>query len=87
LALDTRPNRNGRYIAAYLGKGEPSTRLYRGRTIANIKKPIRGHAYGGEEESARYDAAQGEIRGNAHMTRRFDMAKGLKAATPNPKAK
>lgn len=78
LAGDTRPSRRGYYIAAYLGKGEPSQRMYRGNLVDNTRKPVRGIEFGGREKFGRYDAKQGVILGSAAMTRRFDMARDLK---------
>ena len=41
LARDTHPERQGRFLAAYLGKGEPSCRRVRGKWANNEKKPVR----------------------------------------------
>ena len=80
MAADSKPERQGFYIAAYLGKGEPSARMFRGRAINNARKPVRGLKYGGRERSGRYDAPQGEVIGTDAMTRRYDMARNLKRA-------
>ena len=80
LAKDIHPERSGYYLAAYLGKGEPSERLFRGNLIPNTRKPVRGRAFGGRERSARYDAAQGQITGTAALKKRFDIARPLKQA-------
>ncbi|MCX7568263.1 hypothetical protein OS189_18150 [Sulfitobacter sp. F26169L] len=80
LAKDIHPKRSGYYLAAYLGKGEPSERLSRGNLIPNTRKPVRGRAFGGRERSARYDATQGQITGTAALKKRFDIARPLKQA-------
>ena len=80
LAKDTHPERLGFYLAAYLGKGEPSERLFRGKLIPNTSKPVRGQAFGGREKSDRYDTPQGQIRGTIALKKRFDIARPLKKA-------
>lgn len=80
LAKDIHPERSGFYLAAYLGKGEPSERLFRGNLIPNTHKPVRGRAFAGRERSARYDAAQGQITGTTALKKRFDIARPLKKA-------
>ncbi|MDB6179676.1 hypothetical protein PAF17_19685, partial [Paracoccus sp. Z330] len=80
LAKDTRPEQLGFYLAAYLGKGEPSECMFRGKLVPNTCKPVRGRAFGGRERSGRYDAPQGQIRGTAALKKRFDMARPLKQA-------
>jgi hypothetical protein len=42
LAKDTHPERSGYYLAAYLGKGEPSERMFRGKLVPNTHKLVRG---------------------------------------------
>ena len=59
----------GYWLAAYLGKGEPSRHIFRGKMIANERKPVRGD---------KYDAPQGEIEGTAARTKRFDISRPLK---------
>jgi len=78
LAKDMHPERSGYYLAAYLGKGEPSERIFHGNLIPNIYKPVRGRAFGARERSARYDAAQGRITGTAALKKRLDIARPLK---------
>lgn len=80
LAKDTHPERSGFYLAAYLGKGEPSERMFRGKLIPNTRKLVRGQAFGGRERSGRYDATQGQIRGTTALKKRFDIARPLKQA-------
>lgn len=78
VACDARSEMRGYYIAAYLGKGEPSQRVFRGKLLNNTRKLVRGVEFGGSEKSGKYDANQGVILGSAAMTRRFDMARDLK---------
>jgi hypothetical protein len=80
LAKDTHPERSGFYLAAYLGKGEPSERMFRGKLVPNTRKVVRGQAFGGRERSGRYDAPQGQIRGTTVLKKRFDIARPLKQA-------
>lgn len=80
LAKDTHPERSGFYLAAYLGKGEPSERMFRGKLVPNTRKLVRGQAFGGHEKSGRYDAPQGQIRGTTALKKRFDIARPLKQA-------
>ncbi|WBU55423.1 hypothetical protein [Paracoccus sp. SCSIO 75233] len=80
LAKDTHPERSGFYLAAYLGKGEPSERMFRGNLVPNTRKLVRGQAFGGRERSGRYDAPQGQIRGTTALKKRFDIARPLKQA-------
>lgn len=80
LAKDTHPERSGFYLAAYLGKGEPSERMFRGKIVPNTRKLVRGQAFGGRERSGRYDAPQGQIRGTTALKKRFDIARPLKQA-------
>lgn len=80
LAKDTHPERSGFYLAAYLGKGEPSERMFRGKLVPNTRKLVRGQAFGGRERSGRYDAPQGQIRGTTALKKRFDIARPLKQA-------
>jgi hypothetical protein len=80
LAKDTHPERSGFYLAAYLGKGEPSERMFRGKLVPNARKPVRGQAFGGRERSDRYDPPQGQIRGTTALKKRFDIARPLKQA-------
>lgn len=82
LAGDTHPERKGVLLAAYLGKGEPSQRLFRCQLIDNDKKPFRGRSYGGK-----YDIAQGRIEGTPSRDDRFFIANVLKKmpGTSRPK--
>jgi hypothetical protein len=80
LAADTRPNQGGPFLAAYLGKGEPSTRLFRGTQTANRRKPTRGKAHGGRVPSEKYDLGQGVISGTATRNERFYISKALQQA-------
>ncbi len=77
LASDTRPQRQGFYLAAYLGKAEPSEVLFRGKMVPNKKKQVRGIQFGGAEEDGKYDARQGVIIGTACRRDRFFIAKFL----------
>lgn len=86
LAKDTHPERSGFYLAAYLGKGEPSERMFRGKLVPNTRKPVRGQAFGGCERSGRYDAPQGQIRGTTALKKRFDIARPLKQAMKRARA-
>lgn len=87
LASDMRPERAGVYLAAYLGKGEPSQRLFRGKLIDNDKKPFRGRSFGGSFKDGKYDVAQGRIEGTASRDDRFFIANALKktAGASRPK--
>lgn len=80
LAEDTRPERRGLYLAAYLGKAEPSQRLFRGVLRDNRRKPVRGVAFGGAERNDIYDADQGFIVGTAFRGDRFFISKSLQQA-------
>lgn len=78
LARDTRPECRGAYLAAYLGKGEPSQRLFRGKWIDNDAKPFRGKSFGGSFDDGIYDMAQGGVEGTATRDDRFFIANALK---------
>jgi hypothetical protein len=78
LAGDMRPEREGVYLAAYLGKGEPSQRMFRGKLVDNDAKPYRGRSFGGTFDDGRYDIAQGRIEGTASRDDRFFIANALK---------
>ena len=71
IARDTHPHRRGRMLAAYLGKGEPSQKLFRGQLVQNTAKPVQG---------GKYELPQGEIVGSPARWKRFDMALPLKQA-------
>jgi hypothetical protein len=58
LARDTYPERGGYYLAAYLGKGEPSQHSFRGKLVDNEKKPMRGMSYGGTFKDGQYDISR-----------------------------
>jgi hypothetical protein len=94
LACDTRPERGGAFLAAYLGKGEPSQRLFRGKLIDNSAKPYRGQSFGGTFKDGKYDIDQGRIEGTTCRDDRFFIANGLKKMagasrqkTPSTRAK
>lgn len=80
LARDTRPERQGYFLAAYLGKGEPSERLFRGVLQPNRQKPVRGKHFGGHQSDDRYDSTQGWIEGTPCRKNRFFIANALKRA-------
>ncbi len=73
LAQDINPDCRGYYLGAYLGKGELSERVFRGKLIPNDRKPVK-HVEG----RADYDASQGHILGSEHRIQRFDMSRELK---------
>jgi hypothetical protein len=75
---DGKPQFAGYWIAAYLGKGEPSQRLFRGKLVNNTRKPVRGREFGGRVKGDRYDAPQGDVRGTTTRKARFDIARSLK---------
>lgn len=77
---DGKPQFAGYWIAAYLGKGEPSQRMFRGQRVNNIKKPVRGREFGGYVKGDRYDVPQGHIEGTTTRKGRFDMARALKGS-------
>jgi len=68
----------GYFTAAYLGKGEPSQRMFRGNLIDNKAKRVRGVAFGGRMRGGRYDVLQGNIEGTTTRKGRFDIARALK---------
>lgn len=78
LARDRRPERAGFYLAAYLGKGEPSERLFRKKLVGNAKKPVRGMSFGGTYKDGKYDITQGRIEGTESRLKRFFIANELK---------
>jgi len=82
LAAEARENSQfpGYWLAAYLGKGEPSERMFRGKMVINKKKPMRGREFDGVIPSERYDAMQGEIEGTLHRKKRHDISKTLRQA-------
>jgi len=69
LGRDVHPERRGRWLAAYLGKGEPSLVMFRGQLVTNRRKPVRGD---------KYDVPQGNVQGTMARTKRFDIARHLK---------
>lgn len=78
LAEDVKPDRGGYFLAAYLGKGEPSEYIKRGKCVANTKKPVRGKSFGGKQPDGKYDAAQGAILGTIQRKDRFFVSNALK---------
>ena len=78
LAEDTRPDRRGYFLAAYLGKGEPSQIIKRGKRQPNLKKPVRGQSFGGTQPDGKYDAPQGAIMGTNARMDRFYISNELK---------
>jgi len=68
----------GYFTAAYLGKGEPSRRMFRGKLVDNTLKPVRGVAFGGRMPGGRYDVLQGQITGTTTRKGRYDIARALK---------
>lgn len=77
LAADVHPDRRGFFLAAYLGKGEPSQRLFRGKLRGNTCKPVRGQSFGGDQPDGKYDADQGKIQGTPCRGARFFVSKAL----------
>lgn len=77
LAADVHPERQGYFLAAYLGKGEPSQRLFRGKLRDNDRKPVRGLSFGGDQPDGKYDADQGLIIGTRRRADRFFISKPL----------
>ncbi|MEP3632198.1 MAG: hypothetical protein ABJQ23_09795 [Shimia thalassica] len=75
---DGKPEFEGYWLAAYLGKGEPSQRLFRGKLVNNSRKPVRGALYGGRIHHDRYDAPQGSLGGTTTRKSRFDISRRLK---------
>jgi len=75
---DGKPHFTGYWLAAYLGKGEPSQRMFRGNLINNTRKNVRGRGYGGAVKGGRYDEPQGNIEGTTTRKGRFDIARSLK---------
>jgi hypothetical protein len=81
LAVDTHPERKGVYLAFYLGKGEPSQYLHRGKLMDNADKPCRGRAFGGNSTNPKHDEPQGKIEGSGRMTYRMGASRNI--APPN----
>lgn len=79
LAEDIMPEHRGYVLAAYLGKGEPSERLFRGKRRGNTSKPYRGFSFGGTYPDSKYDADQGRIEGTPDRGDRFFIAKPLQS--------
>jgi hypothetical protein len=75
---DGKPHFTGYWLAAYLGKGEPSQRMFRDSLVNNTRKNVRGRYYGGEVKGGRYDEPQGNIEGTTTRKGRFDIARSLK---------
>jgi hypothetical protein len=75
---DGKPQFEGYWIAAYLGKGEPSQHMFRGKLVNNKAKLVRGIEFGGKMRGGRYDAPQGHITGTTTRKGRFDIARALK---------
>ncbi len=74
---DASPEFSGYWLAAYLAKGEPSERMYRGRMTDNTRKKERGKAFGGRIASEKYDTPQGLIEGTEHRKGRFSISRSL----------
>ena len=75
---DDKSDFTGYWIAAYLGKGEPSQLLFRGKLVNNKDKPVRGREFGGTVKDGRYDEPQGNIVGTTTRKGRVDIARPLK---------
>lgn len=84
---DTFPRRAGYFLAAYLGKGEPSQIERWGKWRNNEKKPVRGRSYGGGDNSGRYDSDQGIIIGTEHRRDRFFVSVALQGLEKAQKKK
>ncbi len=86
LATDTRPQRRGYFLAAYLGTGEPSERSCRGRVVAYDRKPVRGESFGGDQPDGRDNMVQGRVEGRSCRKDRFFIANDLKRQMRRPTA-
>jgi hypothetical protein len=84
MAADTRPERKGVCLAHYLGKGEPSQYLHRGKLTDNTDKPCRGRAFGGNSTNPKHDEHQGEIEGSGRKTYRMGASRNI-APSPLPR--
>ena len=84
MAVDTRPERKGVCLAHYLGKGEPSQYLYRGKLTNNKDKPCRGREFGGYSTNPKLDKPQGTIEGSGRKTYRMGASKNI-APSPLPR--
>lgn len=81
VARDTAPERQGYFLAAYLGKAEPSSRMFRGHVVENTAKPVRGCSFGGLIPDGRYDSDQGVVIGTTTRQDRFFISNALKRAS------
>jgi len=84
MAIDTRPERKGVCLAHYLGKGEPSQHLHRGKLTNNADKPCRGRAFGGYSSNPKHDEPQGVIEGAGRKTYRMGASSNI-APGPLPR--
>lgn len=74
---DNKPQPTGYWIASYLGKGEPSQRVFRGQLENNQCKCERGRFFDGRIKGDRYDKAQGTIAGNDFREGRYDISRSI----------
>jgi hypothetical protein len=84
MAIDTRPERKGVCLAHYLGKGEPSQYLYRGKLTNNKDKLCRGREFGGYSTNPKHDEPQGTIEGSGRKTYRMGASQNI-APSPLPR--
>jgi len=84
MAVDTRPERQGVCLAHYLGKGEPSQHLHRGKLTNNTDKPCRGREFGGMSRNPKHDEPQGIIEGAGRKTYRMGASRNI-APRPLPR--
>jgi hypothetical protein len=81
MAVDTRPERKGICLAHYLGKGEPSQYLHRGKLKNNADKPCRGGEFGGNSTNPKHDELQGTIEGSGRKTYRMGASRNIAPST------
>jgi hypothetical protein len=84
MAIDTRPERKGVCLAHYLGKGEPSQYLYRGKLTNNKDKLCRAREFGGYSTNSKHDEPQGRIEGSGRKTYRMGASQNI-APSPLPR--
>ncbi|PRY23172.1 hypothetical protein CLV78_105226 [Aliiruegeria haliotis] len=77
---DGKPEFQGYWAAAYIGKAEASERLFRGRLVPNSSKLERGIEFGGRIKNSRYDQTQGYIIGSAARRGRYLISRALIAS-------